>query len=40
MWTSSYRSTVELGCIEAPCEGSLAVSQILNMAISIKGSAF
>ena len=35
-----HRSTVELGCLEAPCEESLAVSKILSMAISIKGSTF
>ena len=33
-------SIIELRGLEAPCEQSLAVSKILNMAISIKGSAF
>ena len=35
-----YMSIIELRGLEAPCEESLAVSKILNMAISIKGSTF
>jgi len=35
-----YVSIIELRGLEAPCEESLAVSKILNLAISIKGSTF